>query len=133
MSVRFSEGGTQGGNFSPLRGDLAVRGEPLRGEPLRGDPLSSLPVDKNDPSLEETYVMNTLFKEQKTKLDIILENSKDLIALSAIFIFISIPQVDETIKKFFPSAQSYPMLVGIKALLLSISYFIIKNLYLVRK
>ena len=99
-----------------------------------GDELKQLPVDKTIPTHNEIIIMDSLFKQKKCIFDKILEKSKDLIVLVIFFIIFSLPQTDLLIKKFISvTNNSLYILIGVKALLFSISYFILKNIHLVRK
>lgn len=99
-----------------------------------GDDLIQLPIDNTTPTHNELIIIDSLFKEKKNLFDKILEKCKDLIILVIFFIIFSLPQADTLIKKFiFVTNNSFYILIGVKALLFSLFYFIIKNIYLVRK
>ena len=101
---------------------------------LEGDYLNQLPIDKTTPTHNEIMIVDNLFKEKKGTFDKILEKTKDILVLAIFFIIFSLPQVDSLIKKFISvTNNSIYILIGIKASLFAISYFIIKNIYLVRK
>ena len=100
---------------------------------LEGDDLKQLPIDKTTPTHNEIMIIDTLFKQKKGVFDKILEKTKDLIVLALFFIIFSLPQVDSLIKKVISSTNnSIYILIGVKAFLFALSYFIIKNIYLVR-
>ena len=64
----------------------------------------------------------------------IFMNTKDVFLLGILFIIFSLPQVDSLIRRFVPVAdKSSIIMVLIKTCLFMIVYYVIKNLYLVRK
>lgn len=98
-----------------------------------GDDIKQLPVDKIPPTHQELTIVNSLFKEQKNIFDKILEKSKDLLILAILFILFSLPLINDFINKYIPiTNKSFYILIGIKAFLFVFSYFIVKNIYLVR-
>lgn len=100
----------------------------------QSDPLDSLPTDQTPPTHPEIQIVESLFKEQHTTVQKFFNGTKDVLIFTGLFVLISLPQVDEVLKKFFPSSASsqYSMLFC-KAVLFAFTYFIIKNWYLVRK
>ena len=99
-----------------------------------GDVIEQLPADMSVPSHNEIRIVDQLFQQKKSIFDRILGQTKDIVILGGLFIVFYLPFIDNLIKKFFTAAGTSPyILIGIKALLFVFSYFIIKNLYLVRK
>jgi hypothetical protein len=99
-----------------------------------GDVIEQLPADMSVPSHNEIRIVDQLFQQKKGIFDRILGQTKDIVILGGLFIVFSLPFADNLIKKFVTAAGTSPyILIGIKALLFVFSYFIIKNLYLVRK
>lgn len=99
-----------------------------------GDVIEQLPADMSVPSHNEIRIVDQLFQQKKGIFDRILGQTKDIVILGGLFIVFSLPFIDNLIKKFVTAAGTSPyILIGIKALLFVFSYFIIKNLYLVRK
>lgn len=100
----------------------------------QSDSLDSLPTDQSPPSHPEIQIIDTLFKEQHTTVQKLLNGTKDVLIFTVLFVLISLPQTEELIKKLFPSSSSspYTMLFS-KALIFAFAYFLIKNWYLVRK
>ncbi len=99
-----------------------------------GDVIEQLPADMSVPSHNEIRIVDQLFQQKKGIFDRILGQTKDIVILGGLFIVFSLPFTDNLIKKFVTAAGTSPyILIGIKALLFVFSYFIIKNLYLVRK
>ena len=100
---------------------------------MQSDNIDSLPTDKNKPSEGEIQLVNTLFKEQST-VQKILEGTKDILIIGLLFVGFSLPQMDDVVKKIIPSTQSSPyILLLTKAIIFMLVFFIVKNLYLVRK
>ena len=101
---------------------------------MDGDELKQLPIDSTTPTHNEIVIVDSIFKQRKGVFDKIFENTKDLIVLAIFFIIFSLPQVDSFIKTIISSTNnSIYILIGVKALLFVLSYFIINNIYLVRK
>lgn len=101
---------------------------------LFGDIIEQLPVDTSVPSHNEIRITDQLFQKKKGIFDKILHNSKNIIILGGLFIILSLPFVDNFITKFITiTGTSQYILIAVKAILFMISYFIIKNLYLVQK
>ena len=114
--------------------NITIQQTPIQQIPL-GDDINTLPVDKNPPSVNEIHLVNSLFNEQdKGILNTILIEGKDAILVGILFILFSLPQVDELLFKILPSSQnSIYILLGIKAILITIVWWVIKYFYLSRK
>lgn len=98
-----------------------------------GDVIDSLPTDGTVPNHNEIQILDALFLQNQSKVNRILTESKDVLILALLFILFSLPQIDPLIHKLVPySAKSPYVLLGVKTVLFSICYFIIKNWYLVR-
>lgn len=95
-----------------------------------GDDINKLPVDKLEPSAPEIQVINTLFEKNKSTINKIFEEGKDLIILGIIFILISLPKCDEIIKRFMPIANNNHFLILIKAVIIMVVYWVVKFSYL---
>jgi hypothetical protein len=99
-----------------------------------GDFINQLPADMSVPSHNEIRIVDQLFHQKKGIFDLIMGKTKDIIVLGGLFIIFSLPFVDTLIMKFVTAASTSPyILIGIKALLFVLTYFIINNLYLARK
>jgi hypothetical protein len=100
---------------------------------MHADSIESLPTDKNALSHSEMQIMDTLF-QKKALFDTILNATKEVLIAGILFIILSLPQVDEQIKKFVPSTNTSPyILLGVKCLIFMVLFFVVKNMYLVRK
>ena len=98
-----------------------------------GDIIEQLPSDQTVPSHNEIRIIDTLFKQKKGVIDKILKNTKDILIIGILFVIFSLPPIDELIKRFVPITATSPyILIGVKALLIMIVYFIVNNFYLSR-
>ncbi len=101
---------------------------------MSGDMIDSLPNDNTVLTHNETQLMEHLFQNHHKGIQEMMKGLQDLILMALIFMIISLPQVDDQIKGFIPiTANSVYILIMIKAILFVGIYFILKNLYLVRK
>ena len=101
---------------------------------LEGDIIENFPVDQTIPSHNEIRIVDTLFKKKKSLFDRILQHTKDILIIGALFVIFSLPFIDGLIKKFIPiTNKSQYIFIGIKTLMFMFSYFLIHNLYLARK
>lgn len=99
-----------------------------------GDFINNLPTDKNPLSTNEINIVNQIFKKQKTVIEKILSETKDVLGVGLLFLVFCVPQIDNLIKKIITSANnSIYILICVKTCLFMIAYFVIKNIYLARK
>jgi len=98
-----------------------------------GDNIGALPTDETVPSHNEIQMVETLFKQKHTTMQKLLSGTKEFVLLLILFIVFSVPQLDGLLSKIVSFGESPYMLIAIKGVLFVITYFIIKNLYLVRK
>jgi hypothetical protein len=106
---------------------------PQQQQPI-GDAIDQLPADTSVPSHNEIRIVDQLFQQKKGMFDHILRNTKDIVVLGLLFVIFSLPFLDNLIKRFVTIADtSHYALIVIKALLFVLVYFVIKNIYLVRK
>ena len=99
-----------------------------------GDPILQLPVDQNTPTNDEIQIVNTVFKKYENTANVIFVELKDSIIVGVLFIILSIPQVDDIIKKYIPmTSSSYYMLILVKTLILMVLFWVIKHFYLSKK
>lgn len=98
------------------------------------DVIDQLPTDLSTPSHSEINMVNTLFKQNRGKLQIIFDELKPSIIIGILFILFSMPQTDDFIKKLAPSSEkSIYILLGIKVLSVIAIFYFLNNMYLVRK
>lgn len=107
---------------------------PVESHQIAGDLIEQLPSDTSIPSHNEIRLVDQFFHRKKNMFDHILNQSKDILMLAGLFILFCLPFIDNIIKKFITvtSTSSY-ILIGVKTILFVVIYFIIKNIYLVRK
>lgn len=98
------------------------------------DSIDALPTDQNNPTHTEIQIVEQLFKQKHNTIQKFLGGTKDVLVVGFIFLLFSLPQFDELLKKVLPSTEKSPyILVAIKAVLFAFVYFLVKNIYLVRK
>jgi hypothetical protein len=124
---------------------MPPQGMPPQGMPPQGmqrqnvnnkmsDDLSTLPTDKNNPSDVDKQLADTIFGEQLSFPQKLLKECKDMFILGLLFVVLSLPQLDQLIKKFVPMTNnSIYILILIKALVIMVLYWIINHFYLSRK
>jgi len=106
----------------------------IQGSTVGGDPINQLPTDQTQPSYNEIKIVDSLFKENKSTINSLVSESKDVILYGLIFIAFSLPQTAEIVSKFVPmAATSVYINVAIRAIGAMVVYWIIKNYYLSRK
>ncbi len=99
-----------------------------------GDPLDSLPTDQSSPSVEEIQMVENLFPAPQSTFNRILSQSKGMLVLGLLFLLFSLPQADSLLGKIIPATRTSPyMQLGIKTVIFVVVYYIVTNLYLVRK
>lgn len=99
-----------------------------------GDPIDQLPIDTENPSLEEAQIVDALFEKHRGTMEILVEEGKDSVFVGFLVIILSLPQVDGLIQKFIPSTVNSPyILLLIKGIAAAILFWILKHLYLSRR
>jgi hypothetical protein len=104
-------------------------------QPIQGaDMISQLPSDQSQPSHNEIRIVETLFKENKDTISTIATEGKDAIFIGALFVIFNLPIVTSLVLRFVPSAEtSMYVMVGVKAIALMLTYWVVKHFYLSRK
>lgn len=98
------------------------------------DNIKDLPTDDIEASNADMQIVNSMFKQKQNTVTKILNSSKDVLLVGFLFILLNIPQADDLVCKFIPSCKnSTYILLLVKTLIMMGSYFILKNLYLVKK
>lgn len=96
-----------------------------------GDPINQLPTDKNQPSLSEAKIINSLFEKNYTTLELVFEELKDSVIFAILFIIISLPQIDNMIYSIAPiTKNSFYFMLGLKAIIIVALHWLIKHYYL---
>ena len=98
------------------------------------DIIEQLPVDQSLPTHDEINLINTIFKKEKTNIQKILNEFKDVLFVGIIFIVLSIPYTENMIKSIVPMTYNYTYLtLIIKALIFIVLFWLIKNFWLIQK
>ena len=66
------------------------------------DKIQGLPVDEGEVSPQEAHVVNTFFRENRTKLQSIYMELKETFVAGILFAILSLPPVDGMIQTFVP-------------------------------
>jgi len=99
-----------------------------------GDPINQLPTDKNQPSLNEAKIINSLFEKNYTTVELVFDELKDSLIFAILFIIISLPQIDNMIYSVAPiTKNSIYFMLGLKAIIIVALHWLIKYYYLSRK
>jgi hypothetical protein len=98
------------------------------------DDIENLPIDNSYvPSKNERDIVDSLFGVNKSKMNNIVSEMKDLFIIGILFILFSIKNTDELIGKAIPITQtSVYILLLVKTIAFMILFWIIKNFYLSR-
>ena len=98
------------------------------------DPIIQLPTIGTQPNQQEIEIVNSLFQKHGNDIETIVSELKDSIIAGLIFIVLSLPQVDQLIKSFFPSISESPIILTVvKAIIFIILFYFIKNYALSKK
>jgi len=108
---------------------------PMPPQPIQdADIISNLPADRNKPTENEMHIVNTLFHQDSSMMDALANESKDSMIIGVLFVLLVLPQTDEMIKKYVPSAENSPyVLIGVKVAIIMAGFWCIKHFYLSRK
>jgi len=98
------------------------------------DLIEKLPTDKNIISTSEYKVLNNLFKHSETT-NLVFCEFKDAIVAGILFAIFSIGYIDTLFYKVIPSLKNFSstILIGLKAVLIIIIFFILKHFFLLKK
>lgn len=100
----------------------------------KSDPVKMLPVDEAPPTDGEVYILNKYFRTESSGMEKLLDGSQEIILVGILYLLISLPMVDMYIQKYIPATNSsLYVLYGVKALILMLLFFVIRNWGLVRK
>jgi len=101
--------------------------------PVEGDPIAQLPADQSQPTTNELQIVNTLFAKHKPEMNAVFEEAKDALLVGALFLVFSMPQADALLIRLVPAAGKSPyILLGLKALIVTASYWLLQHFYLSR-
>ena len=97
------------------------------------DLIENLPTDDSKIDVDELYLVNTLFSNEKETITII-ESLQDSLVVAFLFVLISLPILETFIKKHVPiMGKSVILLTILKMSIISILFFIIQNYALSQK
>ena len=98
------------------------------------DSLLHLPTDNNPLNHHEVQVFQSLFKDEDKNISHIITELKDAIIGGVLFALLSLPNIDELIKRFIPStSNSLIILITVKTLIFIALFWIILNFALSKK
>lgn len=98
------------------------------------DVIAQLPSDQSQPTYTELRAVDALFKDHGTTMGSIALESRETLFIGLLFIIFNLPVVDSLVIRFIPTAETSPyMLIGIKTLILMLTYWVLKHFYLSRK
>lgn len=101
---------------------------------MSSDMIETLPTDQTEPTQGELVIIDNLFRKQMGILDRALSGLRDVVVIGVVFLLISTSQAESLIKRFIPVTEnSCYLLLLVKTLCFMFMYFLVKNLYLVRK
>ena len=98
-----------------------------------GDLLRNLPTDNSNPNEKELYYINNIFEKEQSNIRKIMMEFKDIVMISLLFLLVSIPYIDSIIKKVYPRAENRSIMLVVKSVLFGLLYYMLKNLYTLRK
>ncbi len=99
---------------------------------LSGDSLDNLPIDQSEPTRQEIEIVDTLFKKHRSTMSIVVDEMKNSFLVGALFLVLSLPQVDALIQRMIPLTNSIYFLLIVKLLLFVALYWLLKHFYLCR-
>jgi len=102
---------------------------------MSGDSIDGLPTDESVPSHDEVKIVETLFNEKNNSFFSRLFNGlKEFVVLLALFVLFNIPQISSLFNNLVKSISVNPyILVVLKGIVFVVVYFLINNLYLIKK
>jgi hypothetical protein len=89
--------------------------------------IKTLPVDTHPPTPTELELLDTLFGPLSPSFPGLGEFASTLLAV-ALFLLLSMPQADATIRRMFSAAASPAILMAIKATIFAVFFYAASNL-----
>ena len=94
------------------------------------DYIAHLPTDEKQPTIEELYLVNTLFTNN-SDISKIFSGLKDTILVGFLFIFLNMPFINNLVKNIFKVAKkSHVLFIMIKSFIFMLLYFITNHFIL---
>lgn len=107
---------------------------PLPQQIQKADIISQLPADNTNPTHNELKIVDTLFKHHGGEMNSIFNEAKDTILIGIIFIALSLPTIDNIIRKLLPvTEKSEYFLIFAKSIVFMLLYWVVKHFYLSRQ
>ena len=100
---------------------------------MSGDYIENLPTDKTKPSEEQINLVNNIFKKNCSTMDRLASEFKEGMVIAILFVVFSLPQVDGIIQRFVPSADNVMVLTGVKAVIVVLLFYFIRNFHLAKR
>ena len=101
---------------------------------VAGDQIDNLPSDQTVPTHNELTIVNNLFKQKEGNMQRLLKEFKGIAIIASLFFVLSLPQLDELLRKYISYANNSPyILIAIKTLIFIVFYYFINNYYLLKK
>ena len=97
------------------------------------DSIKSLPTNTDIINDLDLQIVNNIFGNNKNIKENVLNEAKDLIIISILFIILSLPQTDKILQKYLPITNNYIYNILLKTILFVLFYWLIKNFYFLRK
>jgi hypothetical protein len=99
-----------------------------------GEFIANLPVNQEKPTADELEIINALFTSESTTVKTTINEFKDSGIIAVIIIIVFLPQFDSFLRKTFPILEKSPIfLLVAKALIVSVSFWIVKYFALAKK
>jgi hypothetical protein len=99
-----------------------------------GDPIAQLPIDQTPLTPSEIQIIDTLFKKHPSTMEIIGNESRDVILVAILVIVCLLPQLNSLIYKVFSTTENSPYILMLaKGVVAAVLYWLIKHFYLGRK
>jgi hypothetical protein len=97
------------------------------------DFIEKLPSDKENPTDEELSIINSIFIEDQNTIEKIFNEIKDILIIFILFILLSLSKTTEIINLYVPITKTKEWYILVfKGIILSISFWLIKNMYLAK-
>lgn len=99
-----------------------------------GDSLHSLPVDETPPTPVEANILNKIFSEDRKNGNRLQREVKEIAGLIVLFIIVCSEPFKKFLAKFVPSVEKSQYIdIAIRGVILAISFYIFKNMFLMKK
>lgn len=91
------------------------------------DEISTLPIDDGQPTSVELEIVNTLFKENKSVFDTIIDEVKEPLIVAFLFVIFNLDYTTNLLHSLLPITNGSPILLLIsKCIFIMLIYWVIK-------